>query len=306
MGDSFLRTFYSAYDVHNDKVGLAQSAGQRTTDFCEADANVTATDMSSPGTTPQTPPVVVTPAPVSPSSSQTAIDSSSDTGGDDDSKEPTPAPPSPSEPSGGQTTAQGEDVVEDEDVDAESGDGGFDTKALVFVAVAASAGTLVILGLAAGTVVTLRRFCARRNHIRLGSLGNGGFEMSAKNAKRVGGMGPGGNASAEAENDFLQAEPGGYSDNGSGSHVYRVGDVVTGTADGGSPTHGDKEDEDEVEVDFAGNTGQSSAGAVASQRNQGGPLGRLFGPGRAGFSAVEDSKESIVEKRGEEEDDGRL
>ena len=40
LGDSFLRTFYTAYNVEEKKVGLAQATGKRTDEACAADASI--------------------------------------------------------------------------------------------------------------------------------------------------------------------------------------------------------------------------------------------------------------------------
>lgn len=154
------------------------------------------------------------------------------------------------------------------------------------IASVASVGTVLIIGVCAGAVLLVQRRNARHRHTKLGLDSNGSMELPRGGGKglRAGG---GGMTVVGAEHDFLQADPGGYRSNGSGSHVYRVGNGTNeARANNGGLSAID--DDEEVDVDFGVGGGP---GAVA-QRSGG--IGRLFGPRRAGFSAFENSEEAMM------------
>lgn len=316
LGDSFLRTFYTAFNVQDKLVGLAQSTAHRTSQECEVDANMSADDLP-PATNESS---SSSAAAGSHSGSETAATPAPAQEAVATVKPTTPAPqsaPAPGEeavnPTGqeGDSTRDGStrgeisgDNTKSNSSDAAEEEGGIEKENMVVVASAASLGTLVVVGAIAGVVVMIRKHRQRHRHTKLGTLGHGGFEMSTSKTGGGGGGGGGGGVRgstvSEADDDFLQANPGGYRSNGSGSHVYRVDNGAKGYANGRSMANGgvdeeEEEDGDEVEVDFAGGLGAGqNDGAVAGG---GGRLGRLLGPGRAGFARFNDSEESMIGNR---------
>ncbi|CAM9829823.1 unnamed protein product [Ectocarpus fasciculatus] len=316
LGDSFLRTFYTAYNVEDKTVGLARATALRTGDECEADAPVSATpvdggdgdggddddaasdageaaEATTSPTTPESSPAAssaqATPAPLLPLPSP----SSDGSGGDASAAGyATPAPEGGADGSSGSGEAGasqggegsqsdgGAAVESDEAPGGTGGDSG--EPSLAAVAAAASIGTLVAVALCGVTgllvVRRIRRGEHRHTKLELGRAGGGGKVVTG------------------AEDDFLQAGPGGYRDNGSGSHRYRVAAAETSGGGGGggrltvvSGMGGEEEEEgepdDEVEVDFGVSRATAGSGTPSGG---GGPLGRMFGRRGEGFVALGD------------------
>lgn len=181
--------------------------------------------------------------------------------------------------------------------DEEDGDDSSDRSeaaSIVTVASAATLGIFLIAGVCAGAVVLSRRRNTHR-HTKLGMDHNGSMEMASGGGSSRGLRSGGSMTSVTgAEDDFLQAGPGGYRSSGSGSHMYRVaenGANAGARGDGVVTSADDEEGDEEVEVDF----GTDSGAGMEARRPAG--LGRLFGPGRAGFSAFDDSSESMMGTR---------
>lgn len=304
LGDSFLRTFYTAYNVQEKKVGLALATGRRTDDECEADASISATnptDASDPSSTDSQP----TQHPRAAEDNSPPTPAPQAEGGDDDHGETGDAAveegdDAQSEPDDDALAQNGGGVVHESESSDEGGEEG--EPSLVAVAAAASLGTLLALGLCGfGGVLVVRRIRrGEHRHSKLGSLEGGdggvGVEMSG-NGRRAGN-----GVIIGAEDDFLQAGPGGYRGNGSGSHRYRVaaddmhnasfggggggGRVVVAGSGGYRDDEGDNEDEDEVEVDFG--VSQVAGGATPMGR-----LGRMFGRGHQEVPTAGDEQELV-------------
>ncbi|CAB1110981.1 unnamed protein product [Ectocarpus sp. CCAP 1310/34] len=314
LGDSFLRTFYTAYNVEDKTVGLARATALRIGGECEADAPVSATPVnggddgdddaaSDAGEAAQatTSPTTPEPSPAASSAQATTAPllplpppSSDGSEGDASSAgSATPAPDDVGDGSSGSGEAggasqggqgsqsdEGAAVGSDEVPGGAGGDSG--QPSLAAVAAAASIGTLVAVALCGITGILVVRRIRRGEHrhtkLEMGRAGGGGKVVEG------------------AEDDFLQAGPGGYRDNGSGSHRYRVAAAEASRGGGGgggrltvvSGTSGEEEEEgeldDEVEVDF----GVSRATAGSGTPSGGGPLGRMFGRPGEGFAALGD------------------
>lgn len=298
LGDSFLRTFYSAYNVQNGKVGLAKATGRRTSDECPDDSAISGVAIADQAGAADAPEDDVVPPSPSVSSS----------GGSDK--------PQPSS-SGGASTGVGDERKDDDGSSSEeyeepgegypveqsnSSDGGSiggggegqDESILVTVATAASLGTLIAIAACGGFVVLVVRQIRKgqHRHIKLGALGaEGGLEMADKTEHGVDRGVPG------AEDDFLQAGPGGYRGSGSGSHRYRVAAAQAGANGSDSRTNhvtvlgtggaeDNREEEEEVEVNLV-----IAQGAVAETRL--GRLRRVFGRGPTGFAPFDDQEELV-------------
>lgn len=301
-------------------MGLAKATAQRTSEECSADANmsgdtdVATSDQTVPSPAPAALPEVETPGPVGGATTPepTALAGSA-------VRSPS-SPAAPQDPTGSGSSSSVDDGEGYDDADEGSGTkaaqaGGSESNrddgkpSTVVVASSASLGTLVVIGACAGLAILARRRNARHRHAKLGALGLDGksaLEMStAGGGKGKNGLwaGGGGAGVVDAEDDFLQAGPGGYRGNGSGSHQYRVtrnGGTArmkaraNGISNEGVGVHDDDEEEgdgDEVEVDFGMGAGP---GAVVAR-----PLGmsRLFGPGRSGFAAFDDTEEAMIDDR---------
>ena len=336
LGDSFLRTFYTAYNVEDKTVGVAKATALRTGDECAADAPISASGTPAAGATgdggdapaaAEAAPAV-TPAPALASAETATTASTSSAGPAAEESEisvvPTPAPQEVATSSGPAYDTDGSNIESGdssggngegdesgiEQGGSSSSDGGSAAGAnlggsgaagdsgddeadggpsLAAVAAAASVGTLLGVAFCGGLAVLVVRRIRRGEyrHTQLGS-GGGALELGGK-----GGRGGGGSTVVGAEDDFLQAGPGGYRGSGSGSHRYRVA-AETGVAhDRGSADRvtvlgtdrgGEDEDEgepdDEIEVDFG--VSRATGGATPSV----GSLGRMFGRGGArGFTA---------------------
>lgn len=338
LGDSFLRTFYTAFNVEERKVGLARATGHRVGNACAADASISG-DGSSDATQPAPAPAATT-TPSAGDESVPPVTPGPSTGNEDLVVEPTSAPVdsapegvSPgagsdegesggSDASGGddedEPSTEGEDGGSQEKRDGGvnggssssssgsgggSGEAGESQQSLVAVAAAASLGTLIALVACVGVGFMVQRRIRRgasHGHTKLAATGNGGggLEMSGKSG--AGGGGGGGGVVAGAEDDFLPARPGGYRGNGSGSHVYRaaqggatgVNSNGAGHANGFAGGHEVEDEEDaEVEVDFGIHPGPVAGTGI------GGRLGKMFGPGRSGFSAFDDTEEAMMSDR---------
>lgn len=291
------------YNVEDKLVGLAKATGSRTDEACAADAHLYSdtahtsgtVDAPSPAPTNADAVIVSTPAPTA--LTPAPMDAPDPTPAPTDSRS-TPAPmvltPSPTEPTSSEALIPKSDESNMEGATSganDENDRDEEQRASMFtIASVASLGTLLVIGACAGVVLLVRRRNTRHLHTKLGLDSNGALELPRGRGEglRVGG----GAMTVDAEDDFLQAGPGGYRSNGSGSHVYRVGNDTneTGTNNGGMSMVDDYE-EDEVNVDFG-----SGPGAVA--QGSGGLGSRLFGPGRSGFSAFDNAEESMMSKPG--------
>lgn len=311
LGDSFLRTFYTAYNVEDRTVGLAQATSERIGDECQADAAINAASTPGSADSPDdSAPVAPTPAPAE---GETLV------------AEPTPAPQDAAaggvNPDGSGTGyscddddsdddraggAWSDDRDGDDDSDDSNEGGALDTAnagegnsessddegkpSVVAVGAAAVLGSLALVAVAAWLAVMGRRCWSRGPYRRTpfgGDMGHGGaFEMSDKvgMAARHGGEVDG------PEDDFLQAKP---RKNGSSSRSYGFSGDSGGAKRVVRKGRDEDEEEDEIEVDLGESRG-AGRGAVAGG-SRSGPLGRLLGgPQRAGFTAfenVEDGEE---------------
>lgn len=344
MGDSFLRTFYTAYNVEDKTVGLAKATALRTGDECANDASISSPGVETGGATGDDAPAAPTPADVAAAaatpapalaaaetattastssaaptaqetessvpdtgtpapqqaatSSAPAADAGSDAGGGGDGGSASEEGSSSDSDSGGDSGGDGDGGAV-ADLDGSSAGGGGDEadggSSMAAVAAAASVGTLFAVALCGGLAVLVVRRIRRgeHRHAPLGGGGGGALELGGK-----GGRGGGGSTVVGAEDDFLQAGPGGYRGSGSGSHRYRVA-AETGVAHGrgsadrltvmGTERGGEEEEDgqhdDEVEVDFG--VSRAAGGATPSQ----GPLGRIIGrAGRGGFAPFGDEE----------------
>lgn len=324
LGDSFLRSFYAAYNVQDNTVGLAKATAQRTGDACEADAAISATATSGGGdapaaTTDPAPVPADTPAPTvaaaedarSPAPTSDATTQEAATSGSGAVAADTPAPEQldSSSPAPSVAGTDGNEIGSNEDGaaadlgDSEAGGGQEEERgpSMAMVAMAASMGTLFAVAICGGIgVLVVRRI--RRGEYRHTKLGAGGTLELGSNG---GGRG-GGSTVVGDEDDFLQAEPGRYRGN-SGSHRYRVA-AETGVANGGGGgggigrltvmgtdreddgDDGDSEHDEEVEVDFGG------ARATGAATPSVGALGGGFDRGEQGetFATFGDDQRGLV------------
>ncbi|CAM9408921.1 unnamed protein product, partial [Hapterophycus canaliculatus] len=270
LGDSFLRTFYTAFNVEDKTVGLARATALRTGDECAEDASISATNDGSDDAAAPAPAEQVTTY-----SSSTTADSATAVAPEAPAETGAPVATEPQEEgeaevsdSGGAeesdveyggTTDGGEadagDVTEREsgsgsgssssssssgsgsggDAGLHSSDAGAkgeEQPSLAEVAAAASLGTLLAVVFCGGlAVLAVRRI--RRGEYRHTKLGGGvGGPGGSGLEMGRGGGGGGGSAVTGDEDDFLQAGPGGYRDSGSGSHRYRVANAEAGAGGG--------------------------------------------------------------------------
>ncbi|CAN0203777.1 unnamed protein product [Scytosiphon promiscuus] len=315
LGDSFLRTFYTAYNVEDETVGLARATNLRTGDECPADAPISATGAP------------VAAGPDDEEEEGEGQDGVSDSSGAEGSEVDYTGTTDDDQGGGGSSgDADTAGAVERESGSSSSSsssgssggsgasDAGLDNSeaevegkaqpSMVQVAAAASLGTLLTMAFCGGVAVLVVRRIRRGEyrHTKLGGAvggpGGSGLEMGRK-----GGGGGGGSAVTGDEDDFLQAGPGGYRDSGSGSHRYRVANgetgggigrvngrlTVPGTDRNREGEDEEEEDDDEMEVDFG--VSRSTGSATPSV----GALGRMFGRGGGGagegFAAFVDTDE---------------
>ena len=309
LGDSFLRTFYTAYDVQEKKVGLAKATVSRTGETCSDDtpisaAGVQSTSSESPVSEDEVQPTL---SPISfvkyssTSSTTTATTSTMKTAREASASSTNPISSSDDATDVDvQNVESGGDESEHQDSDSDDSD---DEPNQIAVAATASLLTLVALVTCCGIGVLVHRRIRRgktHRHTPLGGEGGPGvLEMSGKGGRADGASGE--VVVTGAEDDFLQARPGGYRGSGSGSHRYRVAAATEATTNGGSrgalgvtvlggPGGADDDEEDDdddvVEVDFGVSNIEAGAGTPR------GRLGRMFGRGRAGFTAFLDGEES--------------
>eukprot|EP00903_Cladosiphon_okamuranus_P008049 g7763.t1 len=353
LGDSFLRTFYTAYNVKDKTVGVAKATPLRTGDECADDAAISASGMPTAGATGDDAPAAPTPAAaaatpapaLATAEAATTVSTSSATPTGEEPESTVTGTPAPleaatsSDPAAGGSDIDGgnssgsdstglPDAGEGGDGDgseieqgsssgsessagaganlgdssAAGGGAGGDAggeeaeqgPSLAAVAAAASLGTLFGVAVCGGLAVLVVRRIRRGEYRHTQLVGAGGnVELGGQ-----GGQGGGrGSTVVGAEDDFLQAGPGGYRGRGSGSHRYRVA-AETGVAHGrgsadrvtvlGTDRVGEEEEDvdgndEEVEVDFG--VSQSPSGRAA------GPLGRMFGGGGGrGFAAFGDDE----------------
>lgn len=327
LGDPFLRAFYTAYNVHDRTVGLARATAERTSETCAADASISAVAADKNGEATEDSTLVPTPSTIAPIDAgntspplATPVPSTNTASGEvapveggapptlaprdtvagnDDSQDGSDAQTGNNEPQQQQEEEAEEDHGDEEALGSGGSSGGDDESepSLAAVAGAASLGTLLIIALCGGTIVLVRRRIRKghHHHTKLGGLGQGGDGLEMQGSGGAGGAGGANGMMTEAEDDFLQAGPGGYRTSGSGSHRYRVAaeSGTTGhsgsnrvTVLGTSREEEDEEDDDEVEVDF-GVSRPVGAGTPM------GALGRMIGRGRAGFAAFDDRQELV-------------
>lgn len=319
----FLRTFYTAYDVENKKLGLAKAVASRESPECDADNNLPKVNDSgdanpssssttlSPSEVPAgSPPPnqqivsITTPSPskflgTSPPNTPTELPAAPSA---EDPWFParTPAPveaskapvasPAPARPAGvGDANEPGDQTPAQTSSTSKS--------ALIVGSVVS---TMVVCAALLGLVLIVRRRIEQRRHRHI-KLDPVGVEMPGPSGR--GGKGHRGaeSAVADADDDFLQAGPGGYRKNGSGSHMYRAtgevhqdngGRFAAGVVHRGGAEEDADEDDEEVEVDF-GNDGEGKNSGSVAERT-GGPIGRWFGPQRAGFAAFDDTEDPMM------------
>ncbi|CAM9301589.1 unnamed protein product [Pylaiella littoralis] len=267
LGDSFLRSFYAAYNVQDDTIGLAKATAQRTGDACEADAAISATatsggaggdddgdDDGAPAARADPSPVPAgTPAP-SPAASSGATTtpepttSSSSSATAADTPAPEQPPPSPAPDAAG---ADGDDVggdggSDDDGAAAGSSSGSSKDGAVAGVVDSEEEGdqeegggpstTAVAMAASLGTLFVVA-MCGGMGVLAVRRVRRGEYrhtKLGGNAALELGGIDGGrggGDAVVGDEDDFLQAEPGRYRDN-SGSHRYRVA-AESGVASGG-------------------------------------------------------------------------
>lgn len=302
--------------MRDKQIGFAKSTSKRTGELCASDADLFTVSDTSPAPVDATgSPASPSPAPTSSTNPQTDAPQSEkaeeivetptpapkETDSPKEIEEPTTEPtPAPSKPVGDMALNPDNNGMETSTspTDEEDGDDSSDKNqamSIVTVASAATLGIFLIAGVCAGAVVLTRRHSTRHRHTKLGLDHNGSMEM-ANGGGSSRGLRSGGSMTSVtgAEDDFLQAGPGGYRSSGSGSHMYRVaenGANSGGRGNGVLASADDEEGDDEVEVDF----GSGSGAGMEARRPAG--LGRLFGPGRAGFAAFDDSSESMMGTR---------
>ncbi|CAM9567639.1 unnamed protein product [Discosporangium mesarthrocarpum] len=270
LGDVFLRAFYTAYDIQENKIGLAVSSSQRSTPLCQDDMHLSRLLPSSQGV--------------------------------DEGENPMPGPkvPPPVKDSsddgelGGVAGAAGSGAGDEEG-------GGWGHLSTTLVAIGAALLTLLLCAAVARCIMVAKRerpagegvVGARHRHSKLG--GELHVEMQRTSVGRRQGRGGVGGRQGVFEDDFVPARPGGYKGNGSGSHMYRLGDDGGGQyLDGGDE---DDDGDEQVEVDFGIQSGLVGSPPVATSAEGGAGrgargrgflgLGSIFGRRRWGFTAMD-------------------
>lgn len=208
LGDTFLRTFYTAYDVEEQNVGFAKATANRVGETCADDIIISA-DVSDPS--PTSPPSSIGDASVSGATYMTvqvvpttpAVDPMSTT-----SKDVTNS-------ASLDNTDRRPPVTAETELSEEDGE----PRRILSAAAISFILALVTLITCCGISVLVRRRIRRGTtcrHVQLHISGKGGdgLEMMAGNGAET-------NVVGDAD-DFLQAHPRSYRGRGSGSHRYRI------------------------------------------------------------------------------------
>lgn len=289
FGDTFLRSFYTAYNVDERTVGLAPATNRRQGDECDADAKLGVkhpfgkpddSQETSSDDSQETEDTVSAVVSASTHGSMTSEETSEETSGEISGE-------ISEETSGGSSTDEGDDddlrvapgsspvTAGSEEVSSNEDNSEEELPSTLAIIVSAVVGTVILFAGVAGLVLLGRQMWIGRQyrHAPLGTEGHeggggggglGAFEMADKAIKRV----RHGDEIPGPEEDFLQAgEVGGVTSGG--KRFVRSGD-------------------DEVEVDLGGRGG-SGGGAKADV------FGRLLNkPSGEGFAEFDNKRQSDV------------